>query len=169
MSVELKDSLNFNLPSDPHFEYLCHRILSWSKLFHNVHNYLKYLLYAPYLVVNWIGYIFWPDRWNIFSSSRIGEKIEHLGDRIQNILGLDFEVTSIVNKGEASFMEKKLILRDHGSQWQPIGVREDKVYLEMYWSMRQTQFSETTKVLLTELVKQGSQGLNSEIEVTIRV
>lgn len=63
---------------------------------------------------------------NIFSSSKIGEKIEHLGDWIQNILGLDFEVTSlynwerpinsIVHVGEASFMEKINFERP----WQPV-------------------------------------------------
>lgn len=64
---------------------------------------------------------------NIFSSSRIGEKIEHLGDRIQNILGMDFEVTSlgnwerplnsIVHIGDATFMGKRI---NFERPWQPV-------------------------------------------------
>ena len=106
MSVELKDSLNFNLPSDLHFEYLWSQNSFLVQTISQCPQLSKVFTLCSYLVVNWIGYIFWPDRWNLFSSSRIGEKIEHLGDRIQNILGLDFEITSIVNIRETSFMEK---------------------------------------------------------------
>ena len=64
---------------------------------------------------------------NIFNSSTIDEKIEHLGDRIQNILGMDFEVTSlgnwerplnnIVHIGDTSFMGKRI---NFERPWQPV-------------------------------------------------
>lgn len=64
--------------------------------------------------------------------------------------------------------KKELILRDHGSQWELVGIREEKVDLEMDCYMRQTQSSETTKVLPTKLFMQGSMG-HTETEVTIGV